>query len=103
METKSSMIEIIWAKQAKNGLQKIYEYIEEDSPQNAEIIISEIAEKVTELKEQPKRYKLDQYKKNNTGNYRAFEHKKIRVSYKIQEKQVIIVRVRHANRKPAKY
>ncbi|HNL85317.1 MAG TPA: type II toxin-antitoxin system RelE/ParE family toxin [Chitinophagales bacterium] len=38
MEKESSMIEIIWAKRALTGLQKIYEYIEEDSPQNAEII-----------------------------------------------------------------
>lgn len=103
MEKQSSMIEIIWAKRAKNGLQKIYEYIEEDSPQNAEIIINEIAEKVTELKEQPQRYKLDEYKKNNSGNYRAFEHKKVRVSYKIKEKQIDIVRVRHTKRKPSKY
>jgi addiction module RelE/StbE family toxin len=97
------MIKIIWAKRAKDGLQKIYEYIEEDSPQNAEIIINEIVEKVTALKEQAERYKLDEYKKNNNGNYRAFEHKKIRVSYKIREKQIDIVRVRHTKKKPSKY
>ena len=82
---------------------KIYEHLEEDSPQNAEIIIDEIVEKVTELKEQPERYKLDDYKKNNDGNYRTFEHKKIRVSYKIKAKQIDIVRVRHTKRKPSKY
>lgn len=97
------MIEIIWAKRALKGLQKIYEYIEEDSPQNAEKVINEIAEKVTGLKEQPDRYKLDDYKKNNCGNYRAFEHKKIRVSYKINEKQIAIVRVRHTKKKTSKY
>ncbi len=55
------MIEIIWAKRALKGLQKIYEYIAEDSPQNAEKVIIEIAEKVTKLKEQPDRYKLDDF------------------------------------------
>lgn len=97
------MIEIIWAKQARNGLQKIYEYIEEDSPQNAEIVINEIVEKIAELKVQPERYKPDDYKKNNNGNFRVFEHKKIRVSYKIKDKQIDIVRVRHTKKRPSKY
>lgn len=97
------MINIIWAEKAKAELQKIYEYIEEDSQQNAENLINEIVEKVTELKEQPQRYKLDEYKKNNEGSYRAFEHKKIRISYKVKENQIEIVRVRHTKKRPSKY
>lgn len=97
------MIEIIWARRAVNGIQKIYKHIEEDSPQNAEIIINELTEMVTALPENPERYKTDEYKKNNTGNYRAFEHKKIRVSYKIKPNVIEVVRVRHTKQKPIKY
>ena len=96
-------MEIVWAKRAVNGIQKIYKHIENDSPQNAEIIIDELIEKVTAIKEQPERYKIDKYKKNNAGNYRAFEHKKIRVSYKIKSNVIEMVRVRHTKQKPTKF
>ena len=49
------MIDIIWAKRAINGLQKIYKHIEEDSPQNAEIIINELSDIVTALTKNPER------------------------------------------------
>jgi len=97
------MIEIIWAKRAENGIQNIYKHIEENSPQNAELIINELIEIITALPENPERYKADEYKNNNTGNYRAFEHKKIRVSYKIKPNIIEVVRVRHTKQKPAKY
>lgn len=96
-------MEIIWAKRAVNGIKKIYIHIEENSPQNAEIVLDELIEKVSALLENPERYKTDEYKKNNTGNYRAFEHKKIRVSYKIKPDVIEIVRVRHTKQKPSKY
>lgn len=40
---------------------KIYEYIYENSPQNADHIIDEIADKVTGLGQHPERYKPDNY------------------------------------------
>ncbi len=97
------MTEIIWAKRAVNGIQKIYKHIEEDSPQNAELIINELVEMVSVLPENPERYKADEHKKHITGNYRAFEHKKIRVSYKIKPNTIEIVRVRHTKQKPSIY
>ena len=97
------MIDIIWAKRAINGLQKIYKHIEEDSPQNAEIIINELTDIVTALPKNHERYKIDEYKENNKGNYRAFEHKKIRVSYIIKPNVIEVVRVRHTKQKPTKY
>jgi len=72
-------MEIIWAESARNSLLKIYDYIYESSPQNADNIITEIVQKVGELPTQPYRYKPDSYKRNNTGACRAFEYKRIRV------------------------
>jgi hypothetical protein len=42
-------MEIIWAGSARNSLLKMYDYIYESSPQNADNIITEIARKVGEL------------------------------------------------------
>ncbi len=97
------MREIIWAKSALGGLRRIYKHIYENSPQNAIRIVDEIAQKVTELKDNPERYKPDGYKRNNSGNYRAFEHKKIRISYKLSANRIEIVRVKHTKQKPQKY
>jgi plasmid stabilization system protein ParE len=94
---------IVWAKSALGELQRIYEYIYNKSPQNADRIIDEIAQKVTALENYPERYQLDVYKYHNTGSYRAFEHKKIRISYKINTDKIEIVRVKHTKQKPQEY
>jgi plasmid stabilization system protein ParE len=96
-------MEIIWAKSALNSLLKIYEYIYESSPQNAHNIITEIEQKVAVLAEQPDRYKPDSYKKNNTGAYRAFEYKRIRISYKVSFTRIEVVRVKHTRQRPQHY
>jgi len=94
---------IIWATPALSGLQKIYEYIYESSPQNADRIVEEIIQKVTALKENPEQYNPDRYKRNNTGEYRVFEHKKVRISYKVSADKIEVVRIKHTKQKPQKY
>lgn len=96
-------MEIIWAASARNSLLKIYDYIYESSPQNAYNIITEIAQKVGGLPSQPYRYKPDNLKRNNAGAYRAFEHKRIRISYKVSVRKIEIVRVKHTRRQPRQY
>jgi len=94
---------IIWAASARNSLLKIYDYIYESSPQNAYNIITEIAGKVGGLPSQPYRHKPDNLKRNNTGSYRAFEHKRIRISYKVSIHKIEIVRVKHTRQEPRQY
>lgn len=96
-------MEIVWAKSALNALLTIYEYIYERSPKNACDLLHEVTQKVDELPGLPERYNPDKYKRNNTGAYRAFEHKGIRVSYKVTINRIEIVRVRHTRRKPGLY
>lgn len=96
-------MEIVWAKSAINALLTIYEYIYERSPKNAYDILQEITQKVDELSRLPYRYKPDSYKRNNSGVYRAFEHKGVRVSYKVTISRIEIVRVRHTRQKPGLY
>jgi plasmid stabilization system protein ParE len=96
-------MKIIWASRAIKELQKIYVFIEEDSPQNANLLIDEITNKVTALPLHPKRYNTDKYKKDNAGNYRAFEFKKVRLSYKIEKQSIRIVRIRHTKQYPKDY
>lgn len=55
------------------------------------------------LPENPLKHPLDKYKTNNDGAWRAFEKYHFRVSYRVMEKEIRIVRFRHTSRSPLNY
>ncbi len=93
----------VWSNSAKRQLQKAYEYIKLDSLQNAVNVRNEIISRSVELAANPEIFPADKYKQNNDGSYRAFELYSYRISYKIQEDQIRIVRLRHTSRSPKNY
>jgi plasmid stabilization system protein ParE len=56
-----------------------------------------------DLLENPEKYPLDKFKKNNDGTWRAFEKHHYRVSYHILKNQIRIVRMRHTSKSPLNY
>ena len=50
---------LIWSKEASNSLTEIYEYIFEDSPQNAVKVVDGIIELVEKLKDKRVEYSID--------------------------------------------
>jgi plasmid stabilization system protein ParE len=46
---------------------------------------------------------IDKYRKNNDGSFRAYELHHYRIAYRITEKQIIIVRIRHTKMEPRSY
>ena len=91
---------IIWLPKARTELQKIINYIQNDSPQNASKVKIEVLQKISELLiYPPDKFKL----LNAASRYRAFELHKIRISYYIDEDQVMIIRVRHVKQEPLFY
>lgn len=78
-------------------------YIAEDSLQNAEKVKEDILGKVAHLAEYPSIYPPDRYKKENDGNFRAFELHRYRISYHVSLKEIRILRVRHTSREPKEY
>ena len=97
------MVEIIWEKAALSDLQQAYEHILEDSFQNAKMVRDDIFNMVEALAQHPERHHLDQFKKDNSGNYRAFEKHGYRVTYKHTDSQVRILRIRHSKQNPLNY
>ncbi len=102
MVKKSRMI-VSWDKPAYASLQKIFEYIRQESPANADKVRKEILKITSGLVDHPERYPPDKFKKDNPGNYRAFEKYSYRVAYKYTEKEIKILRVRHVKQEPQKY
>ncbi len=95
--------EITWSPSAIESLRKAWEFISLDSPANAKKVIEGIVESVDELLVNPSRYPADRFKKNNQGEYRAFEKYSYRIAEKIAETEILILRIRHIKQEPLEY
>jgi len=94
---------VVWSRRAKTELQKAFDYIKQDSFQNAEKVVVEIIDATISLPLHPLKYNPDKYKKNNNGDWRSFELHKYRITYRITQDQIRIVRLRHTSRTPLDY
>jgi len=100
---KKSKPEIIWNTRAAAAFRELYEYISQESAVNAERVRISITKIIDGLPDNPERFPLDRFKKNNSGIYRAFEKYSYRIAYKHTEKEIIILRIRHVKREPKPY
>lgn len=94
---------VIWSIRATQQFRNAYDWIKQDSPANAEKVRTTIVKMIDNLPEHPEKYPPDKFKKNNKGNYRAFEKYSYRVAYKHTEKEIIILRFRHVKQEPKSY
>ncbi|AHF18054.1 type II toxin-antitoxin system RelE/ParE family toxin [Niabella soli] len=69
----------VWSKRAMTELLRAYEYIYQDSPKNAANVCDQLIDLSIALAKHPEIHPPDKYKKNNDGNWRAFEQFKFRV------------------------
>ena len=97
------MKKLTWTRKASSQLEKIYLHIENDSPQNAESVVLTILNKLDDIVGNEEKYPIDKYRKNNKGDFRAFEFFRIRISYQILQDEILIVRIRSASQKPLNY
>ena len=71
-----------------------------DSVQNAENVKDQLLHKIYQLTEFPDIHPRDKYKVNNDGTYRAFELYHYRVTYRIVNMGIKIIRLRHTSMIP---
>ncbi len=95
--------EVIWPLKTQNQLAQIVKYITLDSYQNAEKIKNEILASTRKLAVNEAMHPLDKYKRDNDGSFRAYELHHYRIAYRITEKKIIIVRIRHSSMVPKTY
>lgn len=94
--------EIIWTANAQNQLEEIYFYLL-DKTKNKSIpkkVVTAIYDSVSVLKSNSEIYELDEMKNLNDGNYRAYEIYHYRISYKITQHTLYVLRIRHTSRNP---
>lgn len=93
------MRELRWPLKVQRQLEKAYNYILADSFQNAEKLKNDILLSTRKLSANPEMYPLDK----NDGSFRAYELHHYRISYRILQNEIVIVRIRHTSMKPKKY
>ncbi len=90
--------------QSKRRIKKYNSIHKKDSPQSAQKVKKEILDQISSLIKHPENFPPDKYKLLNVNNaYRAFEKHKIRVTYYVDEKLIMIVRIRHTKQEPLQY
>jgi plasmid stabilization system protein ParE len=94
---------VVWSNGAKAELKKAFDYIALDSLQNAQLVRDTLIDLTIDLAENPEKHSLDKFKKHNDGSWRAFEKYHYRISYRILENQIRVVRMRHTSRSPLSY
>jgi plasmid stabilization system protein ParE len=101
MEVKQ--YEVVWTRLAQLHMMKAYEFIRQDSSQNAVKVLEDIVAAVHKADHNPEFYNPDKYKINNDGSYRAFEKHKFRIAYRYTKNTIRVLRVRHSKMEPKKY
>jgi plasmid stabilization system protein ParE len=94
---------VVWSRSAQSQLKLAYNYIKEESHQNAKKVTDEIIDITISLMTRSEIYPLDKYKSGNDGTYRAFELHRYRITYRVLQDFILIVRMRHTSRSPLSF
>jgi len=90
------MVEIKWTNNALEELDDIANYISKDSPKYAQILVNQIYEMISHLKQFPKfGRKVPEY---NDPNLREILYKNYRIIYLVKETHLEIISVIHGSR-----
>jgi plasmid stabilization system protein ParE len=94
---------IRWDEQALLHLIEAIQWIGKDSIQQAEQVQNAILDFIEKAAVNPERYPFDKYKRNNQGNFRAFETHSYRITFSFDTDEIQILRVRHVRQRPLKH
>lgn len=93
---------IIWSENALVQLEDIHFYIlfESKSLRIADKVTATLFESTAVLKATPENYELDNQKQDNDGSFRNYFVYNYKISYRIFNNQIQILRVKHTSRQP---
>ncbi len=96
-------ITVIWTETSRKQLEEIYLYIAEESIIQADRIFTKLVNSTSLLNKYPFKYPADKYKLNNKGDYRAYEIYHFRITYRIVQSVIYIVRIRSTYQNPEEF
>ncbi len=92
-----------WDHLARLQFKEAISYIRKDSFANSEKVRQGILEASRALAAHPKKHPADKDKINNDGSYRVFVLYRYRISYKIENSEITILRLRHSSMDQQEY
>lgn len=93
-------MKVIWRKQASDDLEMIFDYVYQDSPQNAVAVFDKIHDLATTLVIFPEKYPIEPI--FNNPDIRFFVIWNYKIIYTFDEKSVAILRIFDTRRNPKK-
>lgn len=100
---KSGEFTVTLSLSSRKSIKQISDHLSLESTKAAEKIVPEIIESIEQLKNNPSRYPLDRFHKNNDPNFSAFEKHYYRIPYRFKENQIWILNIRHVKQEPLDY
>lgn len=91
---------ISWSVSGANQLTAVLDYILDDSSQNAARVVQKLEERLNTIADFPESCPPEKYKIDNDGSYRSFLLFHYRVSYRVTDNEIRILRIRHSSMKP---
>jgi plasmid stabilization system protein ParE len=97
-------VKIKWSKSALIQLDKALDFIlDKGYASYAAELEESILLRIENIIENYQIYPIDKYKMDNDGSYRAFEINEYRISYRVKNSAIHILRIRHTSRRTRKY
>lgn len=96
-------MKISWDEEALARFGDAMEYIAEDSYRIAIKISSDIENSLELSARYPYSHPPDQYRKDGNTAFRAFELHGFRISYIIEQDELVVIRFRHTKQRPLTY
>jgi len=93
---------IYWDRLAKDNLDAIFDFIEEDSIIAARKVKKEIVKLVGSLSDFPKKFSNEKYLADEIENYRSVSKWSYKIIYEVADDSIIIVDIFHTSQHPSK-
>ena len=94
---------IKWDDEARLYFKQAIQYIKQESPQGALKVKQAVLQQISRLKTDAGIYEPDKFKLENDGSYRALTVFSYRITYKVTNDEVLILRIRHTSQNPIVY
>ncbi|MCD6564748.1 MAG: type II toxin-antitoxin system RelE/ParE family toxin [Bacteroidales bacterium] len=99
---KKKGLPIRWDNKAKENLDRIYDFIAEDSVSAARYVKKNLIELAHSLNDFPEKYSREEYLANEPENYRSVSKWRYKIIYEVTDECLIIADVFHTSQHPSR-
>ena len=99
---KKKGLPIRWDNKAKENLDRIYDFIAEDSVSAARYVKKNLVKLAHSLNDFPEKYSREEYLTNEPENYRSVSKWSYKIIYEVTDECLIIADVFHTSKHPSR-